>query len=805
VLLASRAHANPDATALVRALDAVPGARLPETLLLAEPPRMPVVARIASASSQREQGFIPVSPGLGVKTATPAELLALGANSGVSVTWAPPRHLLLDQATEWIHAGQYRTSSGESGAGVVIGIVDSGLEAAHPDLRDPADHTRIAWFLDFSRFPAGIHPELEAEYGCAEMGCAIYESDDIDLALGNSVPLDELRDPLGHGTLVASLAAGNGRSAPTPRYLGVAPEATLIGVRITRESGGAVYDADVLLGVRFVFERARELGMPAVVNLSLGSDFGAHDGGSLLEQGLASFIGPEQPGRAVVVAAGNSGVLYRETGSGYPEPLGVHTEVHVPRQTSVRVPILSAPTGKAITRASVYVWIGSRSGDELAVGFERDGTDFVPLVSPGHAQALTDGELTVTVLNRVAEYAQMPLGQQGAVVVMDGNWRSGSVFAVRLEGHGTASLWVQSEGELAPGSGTMGALFPRASVQGTINVPATHPSLIAVGATVNRTSWRDRAGQGVTLDHYGSLDARLLDSVAYFSAAGPNATGALKPDLVAPGAFVVGAMAASADPANNGGQGIFAQTTGCPTSTACLVIDDQHAVLVGTSAAAPLVSGSIALLLAQDASLTQERVRTLLQAGARRPYGTVQSEQQAGVGVLDLFGTSLVLGRERIPGPETLPAASQSWLTFADDYAHPDPEWPLWATLSLRSQAGEPADGFAPERLTVTSAGAVVFAPLTREAPGLWRFSLACPGAHSQEKLEVSIRFDGVPLVERSLPIAVDRSVAMNGWTAQGGCSLGAPRSEPPVALGLGLACWLRARKWRKRARIERQ
>lgn len=352
----------------------------------------------------------------------------------------------------------------------------------------------------------------------------------------------------------------------------------------------------------------------------------------------------------------------------------------------------------------------------------------------------------------------------------------------------------------------MGAVFPRASAQGTINVPATHPGLIAVGATLNRTAWQDRSGQEITLDHYGGLDRPQADSITPFSAAGPNAAGVLKPELVAPGAFVIGAMAASADPESNGGQGVFAQSAACPSSTACLVVDDHHAALVGTSAAAPLVAGSIALLLAQDASLTQDRLRTLLQAGARRPRGAVLAEQQVGAGVLDLLGTSRVLGRERASTRETLPVPTESWLTFADAYAHPDPEWPLSATLSLRSAAGEPADGFAPERLTINSAHATVSTPLTREAPGFWRFSLACPRSSGQEKLDVSIRFDGVPLVERSLPISVDRSIAVSGWMAQGGCSLHCQHpGERRIAFGLALAFLFGLGRARRCARIRRR
>jgi len=99
---------------------------------------------------------------------------------------------------------------------------------------------------------------------------------------------------------------------------------------VSRAGDGAIQDADIIQATRFVFEQAELLHLPAVVNLSLGSDFGTHDGSSALEQGLASFVGPEFPGRAIVVAAGNSGGLFAGIGTGEPEPFGIHTEVHIP-------------------------------------------------------------------------------------------------------------------------------------------------------------------------------------------------------------------------------------------------------------------------------------------------------------------------------------------------------------------------------------------------------------------------------------------------------------------------------------------
>src|SRR6185369_10266768 len=140
---------------------------------------------------------------------------------------------------------------------------------------------------------------------------------------------------------------------------------------------------------------------PAVVNLSLGTDFGAHDGSSPIERGLESLVGEGHPGRAIVVAAGNSAGLLRGFGSGAPEPLGVHTEVHVPEGSSTLVPIITPPTSSGVTEGTIYVWITLRPGDALGLGVERKAGTVLEPVGPGGQAIADDGLVEVTVVNGV--------------------------------------------------------------------------------------------------------------------------------------------------------------------------------------------------------------------------------------------------------------------------------------------------------------------------------------------------------------------------------------------------------------------
>jgi subtilisin family serine protease len=748
-------------------------------------------------------GLTRVGPGLAVFHGTAQSVAELAAaHPGWRLGWAPPRRPLLNAAGDTTRAGQFRNLTGLTGKGAVIGIVDTGFDPNHPDLRDAAGKSRVAWAIDFSREPLGRHPDLEADAGCSGAGysCAVYSGADLDeLAAAGSVHLP--RDTIGHGTHVASLAAGNGLSSEPPRYVGIAPEATIVAARVTRGGDGSILDPDVLLATRFVFERAKELGLPAVVNLSLGSDFGGHDGQSALERGLSTFVGSGEPGRAIVVAAGNSGGVFGQIFPGYPQPFGVHTEVHVPRESSVRVPILTPSVGKSSTSATIYVWVSGRPGDRLEVGVDDADGEWIEPLPPGEGAAYSGKGVEVTILNQVVGGGSpIATGSNGAVVVIEGTWPAGAAFAVRLEGHGSARLWLQSDGDLTPGAGSPGALFPGASKEGTIGIPATSEALISVGATVNRVLWEDRKQQKVLLEKLGPQSPPKVDSSAYFSGSGPTATGLMKPDVVAPGAFVIGAMSKLADPESNGGSGMFAGGGVCGDRPGCLVIDDFHALSSGTSMAAPIVSGAVALLFQRDPSLDQAGLRTLLQAGARALDGAVLLEQQVGPGELDLVGTLSVMNAGTTP-LQTTPDPEESWLALASSYAHPDPDWPLEAVLELRAGDESVVDGFDPRNLELFVSGGRVVQPLTRVAPGLWRLSAAADAGSGGSTLTLSLRYAGQPFLTRSVPVAVDRAVAAGGVDARGGCAAGRGRGQGALGFLLALSILLGARRIRSRSR----
>jgi hypothetical protein len=197
------------------------------------------------------------------------------------------------------------------GSGVIVGVVDWGCDFAHPAFRHPDDSTRLLYLWDQNApgllgatpnpGPAGLGTLFDA----ASINAALLTSNPY-FALGYA-PTDNLYDddPPVHGTHVLSVAAGNRARGVFP---GVAPAADLIFVHlqpnavptsISAANGWTLWQAVV-----WIFQQAQSRGQPAVVNLSLGTNRGPHDGSTFLEQTFDWLL--TNPGRMIVVPAGNA-------------------------------------------------------------------------------------------------------------------------------------------------------------------------------------------------------------------------------------------------------------------------------------------------------------------------------------------------------------------------------------------------------------------------------------------------------------------------------------------------------------------
>jgi len=201
-----------------------------------------------------------------------------------SVSLSTRFFLRLDRALQESRVSVARQAHPElTGRGVIVGVIDSGIDWRHPDFLNENGQTRLEMLM-VARY--------DRTQGVTRL--SKYSRNQINRALIGKRNISAI-DINGHGTHVCGIAAGNGR-ASEGMYVGVAPEADLIVVQ------SELYDASIIRGITEIFRKAKRLKKPAVINLSLGSHAGAHDGTSPVEQVIEDEAGE---GRIVVVAAGN--------------------------------------------------------------------------------------------------------------------------------------------------------------------------------------------------------------------------------------------------------------------------------------------------------------------------------------------------------------------------------------------------------------------------------------------------------------------------------------------------------------------
>jgi minor extracellular serine protease Vpr len=476
-----------------------------------------------------------------------------------------------------VHQGGGGLPQAFNGAGVIVGVLDGGLDYKHPDFRTSASDSRLLALFDYGTGANGVE-------------CRPGQLDSL------TCPEKDGSGGFSHGTHVTGTAAGNGRR--NPAYIGMAPNADLIFVKGIRdeESNGGFTDADVLAGSQFVFNKARQFGRPCVLNLSLGGQIGPHDGTTLYEQALGSLTGP---GRIIVVAAGNSGgqnihASYAAQGDDYDTALETLWAI-----------------SNGATASAVDLWYPGGTSISVGLAAYNPGNYSAPVyvsgpIAPGQAGqgTATNGGIELADLSIDARTTSDPNNGARRVFIQiadaGGSVRlSDLVWSVYTFGSGTVDMWVVANGEFAPDIGGPAYLRPGDDAK-TIGSPATGRKLIAVGSHVTKTQWIDM--NGVTRTQTGAT----LDAISGFSSRGPSRDNRVLPHLTAPGEAILAALSSD-----------------YPAVQATVLLGGGLFRQQGTSMASPHVTGVVALMLQRDPALTPENARDLLQQTATPAGGGV--------------------------------------------------------------------------------------------------------------------------------------------------------------------------------------
>ena len=377
-----------------------------------------------------------------------------------------------------------------TGRGVLIGIVDSGVDYRHPAFLTADGKSRILRLWDQSipgNPPEGYATGTE------------YTNEEINEALSLSVQegrrLVPSEDGSGHGTAVLGVAAGSDFSRGAVNR-GVAYESDLLVVKmgIPRQDSFP-RTTELMQGVDYLVRQAIRLGRPIAINLSFGNNYGSHRGDSLLETYLDNVSGMGK--NVICVGMGNNGNDALHTGG---------------KLSPGEIQEIELGVGAFEPTLNVQLW--KNYEDEMEIYLEHPAGERVgPLFETLGAQRWQAGNTKLLIYyGKPAPYHVTQeiyvdfLPQDEKTPYVDsGVWKI--ILAARNIKNGEYFLWLPGGKTLNPGTAFY---LPRP--QGTLTIPATARRVISVGA----------------------YDARQ-NTYADFSGRGCRALPYPKPDLAAPG------------------------------------------------------------------------------------------------------------------------------------------------------------------------------------------------------------------------------------------------------------------------------
>jgi subtilisin family serine protease len=491
------------------------------------------------------------------------------------------------------------------GQGVVIGIVDiDGIDVYHPDFLTADGRSRVTAIWDQNeRQRRGRLGRTPAPYG---YGTA-YDKADLWVELDPNrrvryANVAHAALKVSHGTMVAGVAAGGGVADAAAR--GVAPGADLVFVSTPASGAGALAAmTEIAEAVDFVLRTAGD--QPCVVNVSLGDDLGPRDGTSPVERMFDEMLAA-RPGRAIVVAAGNA------------HEARTHLVGTVGGASATSTFFCDAPAASA-RNAVLEIWYDALPADDpgIAVRIESpDGAVLTPTVEADGLPRAFDLGATRVLVASVRRYpaSDNALLRIEMFPVDEAVGMSAGAFTIRLyraAGPCTYFAWLDHPRFQLRAAESAAALPPPV----TLTSPGTSRLALTVGACTQASA-----------------------APVSFSGRGRGRHGLAKPEVLACGVCLRTASAATPN--------------------------RSYASFTGTSGAAPLVTGTVALAFQyakeQGLRLRPEETRAVLRAAAGRPPGSPDAEPgrlrwMPDAEVPALFA-ALGIGREA--PPQITPAAS---------------------------------------------------------------------------------------------------------------------------------------------------
>lgn len=536
-----------------------------------------------------------------VSLSVPAEKIEslVSLQSVISVQASQRRKLTMDKSKAVINADEVMVNNNITpsniigGEGVIVGVFDTGIDIGHPDFFNE-NGTRVLKLWDMSD-KSGSGAPNGFDFGKE------YTKNDID----NAPETVNERDYDAHGTHVAGTAAGSGNA--NGAFRGIAYNADLIIVKGFRDNETSNFDdPDIIAGCSYIFNEANKLGKPAVINLSLGTLIGPHDGKDLLSIALSNLVGK---GNIIVASAGNEGEM------------PIHSGGDVEADEVIELPIYPqnvceifdnfCPDIPNFFMTAGDIWYTRDLLDEvtlIAYGLGQSGLEVVASQTISvndmvENQPIYDGNGTPIALLTFMSNPEVPTNASGNIMVQIHNGGMTDLvvnnylwsIAVNAKKNGSIHMWSAIPlPDGFPFLPLIGTRYFTGNNLYTHGSPGDGDSLISVASFVTKNSWID-------MNKNEQTGGGSIGDISSFSSIGPSRDGRIIPIIAAPG------------------QEIFAPFSADSYMPEESILEGGLYVgMSGTSMAAPHVTGAVALMLQVNPELQYSDVVDILANSAKR-------------------------------------------------------------------------------------------------------------------------------------------------------------------------------------------
>ena len=448
------------------------------------------------------------------------------------------------------------------GKDVVIGIVDNGFEYGHINFYN-TDGTQLRVKRVWNQNKNGKAPS-GFTYGTE------YKTTDEILAAKYDVT-DET-----HATHVTGIAAG---ADHTKSYYGVAGEAdiVLVSYDLNDNTTDQVSLSDAM---KYIYDYAESVGKPCVINMSLGSHIGPHDGTSTFDQVADNLQGP---GKLFAGAAGNEGC----------DPMHL-SKTFTSSDNTLKTFIDFLDNSDRYSMLDIW----GEPGETFQITIDRYNISKNKSEYSETVNISGNGSKTISLKNGINGYVEIYYevnannNKPNAFIVSEVNsMSSGYAIGITITAtSGTVHIWADDYYSQLTGNGLSG--WTDGDSKYTVGeIGGTGKNVISVGAYATRT---------------GSY-AREEGMIAEFSSLGPTADGRVKPDITAPGNQIISSYSSAQ----------FYDSGICDNTT----VNGKkyyYGYMSGTSMATPFITGVLATWLQANPTLSPNDVRNIFKKTARQ-------------------------------------------------------------------------------------------------------------------------------------------------------------------------------------------